>query len=260
MRVRWHGVLSSERSLSGGGPQGSTLGLLEYLSQSNSNTEHIPEHKKYKWLDDLTILEVVNLLTVGISSYNMKRHVASDIPSSNCYIDSSKLETQKNIEIISEWTNKMKMKLIHKKSSVMIFNFTDNYQFSSRIEMEGTRLELKKQCKLLGVILTSDLKWEENTKFLIKRANARMEILRRLKSYNPPLSDLVNIYVLYIRSILEQSCTIWHTSLTKENTSDLERVQKNALRNILQEKYTDYETALYTLKLETLEARREKLL
>ena len=43
-------------------------------------------------------------------------------------------------------------------------------------------------------------------------------------------------------------------------TSDLERVQKNALRNILQEKYIDYGTALETLKLETLEKRREKLL
>ena len=59
---------------------------------------------------------------------------------------------------------------------------------------------------------------------------------------------------------MEQSCTVWHSSLSRENTSDLERVQKNALRNILQEKYIDYGTALETLKLETLEKRREKLL
>ena len=53
------------------------------------------------------------------------------------------------------------MKLNHKKSSVMVFNFTNKYQFSSRINMEGTRLEIVEQCKLLGVILTSDLKWEK---------------------------------------------------------------------------------------------------
>ena len=87
-----------------------------------------------------------------------------------------------------------------------------------------------------------------------------MEILRKLKSYNPPHTDLVNIYILYIRSILEQSCTIWHSSLTQENRADLERVQKNALRNILQEKYENYETALKTLKLDTLEKRRELLM
>ena len=39
MSVRWHGLTSSERPLSGSGPQGSTLGLLEYISQSNENTE-----------------------------------------------------------------------------------------------------------------------------------------------------------------------------------------------------------------------------
>ena len=87
-----------------------------------------------------------------------------------------------------------------------------------------------------------------------------MEILRKLKSFNPPHSDLVNIYILYIRCILEQSGAIWHSSLSKENSTDLERVQKNALRNILQERYIDYEAALKILKLETLEKQREKLL
>ena len=40
----------------------------------------------------------------------------------------------------------------------------------------------------------------------------------------------------------------------------MERVQKNACRNILQERYTDYDTALRILKLDTLDVRREKLL
>ena len=74
MSVRWHGVTSSERPLSGSGPQGSTLGLLEYISQSNDNTEGIPPEMKYKWLDDLSTLEIVNLLTIGISSYNIRSH------------------------------------------------------------------------------------------------------------------------------------------------------------------------------------------
>ena len=252
--------IPTERTLSGGGPQGSTIGLLEYLSQSNTNTEGIPDRMKYKWLDDLTILEVVNLLTVGISSYNIKEHVPSDINTSNLYIEPRNLQTQQYINSISDWTEKMKMKLNHKKSSIMVFNFTEKYQFSSRLSMEETRLEFVQQCKLLGVIITSDLRWDENTKYLVKKANSRMELLRKLKCYNPPYSDLVNIYCLYIRSILEQSCTIWHSSLTQENITDLERIQKNALRNILQDKYIDYESALHTLKLETLENRRKKLM
>ena len=71
---------------------------------------------------------------------------------------------------------------------------------------------------------------------------------------------MVTVYILYIRSILEQSCTIWHSTLTEENKADLERVQKNACRNILKDKYKSYTDALKFLKLETLEERREKLI
>ena len=87
-----------------------------------------------------------------------------------------------------------------------------------------------------------------------------MEILRKLVPFHPPTEDMKTIYILYIRSILEQSCTIWHSSLTQEDRVALERVQKNAFRNILQERYESYENALKLLNMETLHERREKLL
>ena len=67
-------------------------------------------------------------------------------------------------------------------------------------------------------------------------------------------------YFLYIRSILEQSSVILHSTLTQEDNDRLERVQKNALRNILKEKYMSYENSLEILNIETLHKRREKLL
>ena len=38
MRVKWKGYLGTQRTLNGGGPQGGTPGIEEYLSQSNDNT------------------------------------------------------------------------------------------------------------------------------------------------------------------------------------------------------------------------------
>ena len=73
------------------------------------------------------------------------------------------------------------------------------------------------------------------------------------------MADLINIYILYIRSILEQSCIVWHSMLTKENVDDLERVQKAALKIILGTKFINYENALLRTNLETLEKRRESL-
>ena len=68
------------------------------------------------------------------------------------------------------------------------------------------------------------------------------------------------IYTLYIRSVLEQSCVVWHSSLTQENTDDLERVQKADVKIILGNQYkNNYEKSLEMADLETLKERRIKL-
>ena len=79
MVVKWNECVSSVRRLHGGGPQGATFGNLEYLSQTNKNTDFLSTKEKFKFIDDLSILEIINLLMIGISSYNLKFHVALDI-------------------------------------------------------------------------------------------------------------------------------------------------------------------------------------
>ena len=120
-------------------------------------------------------------------------------------------------------------------------------------------IDVVNETKLLGTIITSDLKWDSNTNNIVKRANARMSLLRQLSKFKPKLEDMKIIYISYIRSILEQSCQVWHFSLTKENSEDLERVQKNALKIVLGNKYIDYESSLNELNLQTLYVGRESL-
>ena len=169
---------------------------------------HCPPDMKYKWLDDLSVLEVVNLLTIGISSYNVRHHVPSDVPVHNGCVESKKLKTQENFKNIADWTESKQMKLNLKKSHAMVFNFTQNFQFTSRLTLGGESLNIVEETKILGIILTNDLRWSKNTEYLIRRANARMEILRKLSSFNAPVKDMIVTYFLYIRSILEQSSVI----------------------------------------------------
>ena len=113
--------------------------------------------------------------------------------------------------------------------------------------------------KALSGYATSRRKWSQNTEMLVKKGYQSMLLLHKLYSFKVHPSDLVNIYVLYIRSILEQSCQVWHYSITKEEISDLERVQKVACKIILQEDYVSYEQALEELNMQTLYERRDKL-
>ena len=111
----------------------------------------------------------------------------------------------------------------------------------------------------MGTIISNDLKWDDNTSFLIKKAKSRLLLLRKATEYTNLLRDLKSIYLSHIRIILDQCCSIWHNSLTIENQTDMERVQKNACRIILGNQYINYSESLKKLNLETLHDRREKL-
>ena len=65
--------------------------------------------------------------------------------------------------------------------------------------------------------------------------------------------------MLQVRSKLDQSAVVWHSSLSMKDRNDLERVQKSALRVILGEKYTSYKHALDVMRIESLEMRRKNL-
>ena len=102
MLVKWKGIYSTVRKLKGGGPQGGTFGILEYLSQSNDNAESVEPENRFKFVDDLTALEIVNLLTIELSSYDIFSHVPSDIPVHNNYISKKSLRSQKNLDLINK--------------------------------------------------------------------------------------------------------------------------------------------------------------
>ena len=96
-------------------------------------------------------------------------------------------------------------------------------------------IETIQETKLLGVMLDNALTWDKNTAFTVKRAKARMRLLHKLVKFDVSVDDLILIYILYIRSVLD------HSSVPFKNLTDIERVQKNALQIILKDDYISYE-------------------
>ena len=244
MAVKWNGHLSKPHPLPGGGAQGGELGQLEYLSQSNTNADFLTNDEKFKFIDDLSILEVINLVMSGISSYNFKNHIASDIGTHGQYLSPENIQSQSYLNKIQQWTDEMKMALNKSKTKYMVINFTKKFQFSTRIQLEGRLLEEVQECQLLGLTLNQNLSWHKNTENIVKKANTRLIMLQRLYDFNLPVEDMLDIYFLFIRSMLEYSCVVWHSSITEEEITSIERVQKTALKMILRERYTDYRSAL----------------
>ena len=169
------------------------------------------------------------------------------------------MQSQNWLNQINDWTIRQKMKINEKKTKCMIFNYTKKYQFTTRLSINNHPVEVIKSTRLLGTIVQDNLCWDLNTKEIVRKANARMELLRKVAAFCDNQEELKNIYILFVRSILEQSATVWHSSLSEENRNDLERVQKTALKVIMGQKYHSYRNALNKLNLENLNDRREIL-
>ena len=113
----------------------------------------------------------------------------------------------------------------------------------------------------MGVILTSNLSWSANTEFVIQKCNKKTWMLRRLKKLGTRHDDLIDVFVKQIRSIAEFAVPVWNSSssLTGEEISSLERIQKTALHIILGDQYHSYSSALRTTGLAKLSERRRNI-
>ena len=258
--VKWKNTFSKTQKVSGGGPQGGTLGILEFISMTNGNLDFLPEDEGFKFVNDTSFLEVLDLLALGLSSFNPKFQVPSDIPPEEGFLSAKNFQTQKHLDTISRWTEDHQMLLNPIKSKYMIVNFCTSLQFRTRLYINDSILDQVQSTRLLGVIISDDLSWQKNTQDICKRANKRMIILRKLREFGVSTKDMLTIYVLYIRGTLEQSSVVWSTSLTKDEEYSFERIQKIAFKIILQDEYVTYENALKLTNLPTIKARHHLLL
>ena len=139
------------------------------MSQTNNNADSVPVSDRYKFVDDLTTLEKINLLSVGLASYNTRLQVPSDVPAHGQTVDNQNLKTQSYIDSISSWTTNQKMVLNEKKTKAMIVNFFKKHQFSTRLQLNEKNVELVDSMKILGTMINKKLKWSQNCKELVKK-------------------------------------------------------------------------------------------
>ena len=91
-----------------------------------------------------------------------------------------------------------------------------------------SKLEVGRSAKLLGVIITSDLSWNEHINETVKKASKRLYFLVQLERAKLPCRDLVLFYATCIRSVLVYAAPVFFYALPKYLQCELERVQKRA--------------------------------
>ncbi len=110
----------------------------------------------------------------------------------------------------------------------MKLNPTKTKEISPLI-VDGCNVSVVSHAKLLGLIISEDLKWVVHVDFICKKAVKHLHALRLLKRSSIPSSKLVRVFNTCIRPILEYSCKVWHHSLPQYLSDQIERIQRRAL-------------------------------
>ena len=126
----------------------------------------------------------------------------------------------------------------------------------SPIVIGNTVVKRASEFKLLGIVISYDLTWDVHCAVILKKANKRLHALRQLKKSGVSEKDLVAVYCILIRSVIEYGCVVF-ANMTKRLCNALEKIQKRALSIIYPA--ISYDDALAKANLVSLECRRHDL-
>ena len=255
MIVNYKSAQSLERGLIGGSPQGTILsGHFYNIASSDCAEEVVTSEDRCRYFDDLYVLELI-ILTELLQQYDTTNHIPSDIPTGMAFLPPDRYNMQSYLDEISKWTKENKMAINESKSKYIIFSRSKS-EFSTRLKVNQENLERVSVIKVLGIWLQEDMGWERNTKEICKKAYSRIPLITKLKYVGVSTEDLLTIYVLFIRSIIEYCSVVYHSSLTQKLSNKIEGIQATCLRVILDVNYVSYAAALEMCALDKLSARR----
>ena len=159
-----------------------------------------------------------------------------------------------------------------KKCHSITFNYSSKNTPPQNLTLNDNTIQEVEKVKLLGIIISKDLKWKENTALICNKVNRQFYMLYKLKQFGYTEDDLLIAWTTIIRPLTEYATPLWHSGLSETDKRKIESLQKRALAIIFGIQYIDnnryyminketspYTEALQKLQLPSLQERREIL-
>ena len=133
-----------------------------------------------KFVDDLSVAVKVNLKDDITEDLNREKPLTFDQRLGTKIADSSNT-LQLITDHLVEFSNEKQMKIKSTKSCVMKICKSRTVAYPTEIKVGSNFLEVRKEIKVLGVILQPDLKWSSNSNYICKKAYKNMWVIRKMK-------------------------------------------------------------------------------
>jgi len=150
---------------------------------------------------------------------------ADDLTNSECLMGSLPGILQTSMTAVESWAASYSMEANAKKTKDMVISCRRVPVNPPPLMLGGQPVERVTKFKLLGVIVTHDLTWDEQVKSMVSKAQPRIHYLRLAKRAGLPSDLLLTIYTSFIRPIVEYGSPVWG-GLPKTLSDELEKIQK----------------------------------
>ena len=130
-------------------------------------------------------------------------------------------QAQRACKIIQNWADRKGQPLREDKSKFMVVN---KQQHDPYMEINGTKLEVAKEVKVLGVIWDGDLTFVQHVKDLTKKVSNRTKALFALGGQRWGVSEhsLKTLYKNYIEAVVRYASPIWFPFCPARDVSKLQ--------------------------------------
>ena len=229
-RVSVNGQVSNEENVLSGIPQGSVLGPLLFVLYINDLPKGL-DCVTYLFTDDTKVLKRVQNL------------------------DDS-LQLQEDLTKLEGWSQQWLLSFHPDKCKILTLGKHENIPHAYQYKLFDTVLEHIFQEKDLGVIIDSDITFEDHIACKVKKANAVMGLIRRVFTFMDK-QMFKKLFTSLVRSHLEFSQSVW-SPRTRKLINLVESVQIRATKLVEGMADMEYSQRLADLQLTTLAFRRKR--
>ena len=235
MSLAYKGAQSSSKDLHGGTPQGALLGGIIFIIKFNgallrpaiprSSVLYQTKSMSVKYIDDGSVAAAVDLKSnLIVDPTPHPRPLTHSQHTGHC-LPSERNLLQMFICDAENFAEKNKMLINKKKTTAMKFTNSKKYDFPLSLHFtDGTEVETTEVARMLGVVVSSNLKWRNNTNFICSKARRKLWLLRRLQPLGLTIHELFDVYTKEVRSILEFTAPVWHSGIFKKEDSEIETI------------------------------------
>ena len=162
-----------------------------------------------------------------------------------------RLQLQEDINKLAEWSDRWMMPFNTSKCTVMHLGCHNrNHQYA----MDGNQITSVSLQRYLGILISSDLRWDHQVNESCKKASKVLGMIARNFTYKTR-NIILSLYKTLIRPHLEYGVQFWGTTLRK-HAEQMERIQRRVTKLIPELRNTPYEERLRRLSLIPLEQQR----